>query len=153
VTRQPAKLIASGGVLRKVQSDKKESSNTLSLRSGNVPPRTFSGVTCSTDTDASLLKLATGSFRWSSVTQHMRGPRSTTLTSTARRVTSPKLESTKYHPINSPIDHTVCRSWANAEPALDPSLRDINDIRSSTKKITIHRVIRSRHRETDSGDK
>jgi len=55
------------------------------------------------------------------VTQHMHGLRSTTLTSTARRVTLPKLESIRYHPINSPIDHTVCHSWAKVEPAAKPS--------------------------------
>lgn len=98
----------------------------LSLRPGNVPPRTSSGVTCSTDTDASLPKLAIGLFRSSSVRycvpyrdafqhrltkyysysllqviQHTHGPRSTMFTSTAKRATLLKLESTKYRPVNS----------------------------------------------------
>ena len=147
---------ASGGVLRKVQSAKKESLNTvrdtlwpgslcLSSRTGyfrsclsvqatcrqepfqglplqRIPTPLFSrwlldrsgGHRCVsaflTETYSSPDRLNPISSSPLQVTQHTRGPRNTTLTSTARRVISPKLESTKYHSINSPIDHTVCRS-------------------------------------------
>ena len=46
-------------------------------------------------------------------TQHTHGPRSTTLTSTARRVTLPTLESTKLHPVNLPIDRPVCHPYVH----------------------------------------
>jgi hypothetical protein len=181
-------------VARKAQPHKKESPNTVreitSLNASgrpsahsidhsqpfpppdNAPPRIFSGVTFSTDTDASPLKLAIGSFPWSLVRshplpystgsiqlpivsqsystyplqaiQHTHGPRSTTLTSTARRDTLPTLESTKHYPRPPYLPFIP---GANVEPVTIPYtiLLRLNFVRHrvvfrAPQKIAIHRT-------------